>query len=168
VSKGTLLKHLKLQNLRYAIFKPIFHKRKGAQNEFTQLQSPKTPHKGFSGKYSSPQVQSPRSGASQDYQSDYPSSKYNRYSQLPQFVSAFYLGIILFLDLLQKDAFLPIPSPTSFPCKSKPTDGRDISREQASVMASQLIEEIAVLDRLKSRLVDELGLMQEILDREVD
>lgn len=33
-------------------------------------------------------------------------------------------------------------------------------------MASQLIEEIAVLDRLRSRLVEELGFMQEILDEE--
>jgi len=45
-------------------------------------------------------------------------------------------------------------------------DGKEISREQASAMASQLIEEIAVLDRLRSRLVEELGFMQEILDEE--
>jgi len=135
----------------------------------------KTPHKGFPGKYSSSEVQSPLSGArseSQDCQSDYPSSKYNRYSQIPHLqgllVSSFHLGVFLFLDRLQNTAFLPISSPTSFSGKSKPKNGTDISREQASVMASQLIEEIAVLDRLKSRLVDELGLMQEILDKEVD
>ena len=35
-------------------------------------------------------------------------------------------------------------------------------------MASHLIEEIAVLDCLKSRLMKELGLMREILDKGVD
>lgn len=42
----------------------------------------------------------------------------------------------------------------------------EITREKASVMASQLIEEIAVLDRLRNRLMKELGVMQEILDKE--
>lgn len=62
----------------------------------------------------------------------------------------------------------PTPRELSLSCKYTLKDGREISQKQASVLASQLIEEIAVLDRLKSRLVEELGLMQEILNKGVD
>lgn len=134
----------------------------------------KTPSKGFPGKYCSSEVHSPLSGGrleSQDGASDYPSSKYNRYSQLPHLqgllVSSFHLRVVLSSDFLQDATLSPISSPT-FSRQTKLKNGQQISREQAHVMASQLIEEIAVLDRLKSRLVDELGLMQEILDKQVD
>lgn len=72
------------------------------------------------------------------------------------------------MTFVQDATFLRMPSPTpsgfASTCQSTPKDVEEITREQASIRASQLIEEIAVLDRLKRRLVEELDLMQEILE----
>lgn len=135
----------------------------------------KTARKCFPGQYSSSETKSPFSSTRPESEYNFPSSRYNHISQFPEetifaLVSSFYLEVFLFFDVLWNAAYatdLPM-APSQFSLAHKPAqkDGKEISREQASAMASQLIEESVVLDHLRGRLVEELSFTQEILDEE--